>query len=74
MLEKDYVKKEMMALTDIREDFYTYLDANITKDEDGKYDFSNAPMLSAQDVYEKFFALDYQARKLRGFLVEAYAF
>ena len=74
MLDKDYVKKEMMALTDIREDFYTYLDQHIDKDADGKYNFENAPVLNAQEVYEKFFALDYQARKLRGFLVEAYEF
>jgi hypothetical protein len=74
MLDKDYIKKELDKLIDVRKDFYEYLDSNIPKDDQGQFDFTNSPTLDAQDIYAQFFKLDYQARKLRGFLVEAYEF
>ncbi len=73
MLDKEEVKKELSTLIEIRDEFYAYLDANLPKDENtGIFDFSANPSLNAKDVYERFFKLDYQARKLRGFLVATY--
>ncbi len=71
--EKDAMKKEFEKLTKIRTDFYDFLDANIPK-KDEQFDFSKNPSLDAKDVYLHFFKLDYQARKLRGFLAKAYGF
>lgn len=73
MLDKKQIEKELNTLIDIREKMYDYLDKNLPKDEkSGGYDFSTNPVLNAQEVYKHFFKLDYQARKLRGFLVATY--
>jgi len=73
-VEKKYdIEKELEELIKIRTDFYDYLDSNIPKDKRGiAYDFSDNPTLDAKSIYDHFHKLDYQARKLRGFLVEAY--
>lgn len=71
-MEKDAMVKELSKLIDIRTDFLDFLDKNIPKKTNGiEYDFSGNPTLDAKAVYEHFFKLDYQARKLRGFLVGA---
>ncbi len=71
VLDKDMVAKELDKLIEIRKEFYEYLDSHIPK-KNGVFDFSNNPALNAKDIYERFFKLDYQARKLRGFLVRTY--
>lgn len=71
MLDKDMVKEELTKLIDIRTDFLDYLDENIPKKSNNiEYDFENSPALNAKQIHEHFFKLDYQARKLRGFLVK----
>jgi len=72
MQEKTVVEAEVKKLMQIRNAFYDYLDGNIPKDSRGNYDFASSPTLDAQSVYEHFFKLDYQARKLRAFLVQDY--
>lgn len=73
MLDKQQVQKEVDTLIKIREEFYAFLDENVPKDEKTNgYDFSKNPTLDAKKVYEHFFKLDYQARKLRGFLCVTY--
>ncbi len=68
-MNKEEIKKELDKLIDIREDFYGYFDKNLKNDtKNGGYDFSSKPTLDAKEVYEHFFKLDYQARKLRGLL------
>lgn len=70
MSENQIIEKELVKLIDAREAFLAYLDANIPKDKSGfAYDFSNHPTLDAKSVYEHFYKLDYQARKIRGFIV-----
>lgn len=65
------VAQELSKLIDIRTDFLKYLDDSIPKKSNNiEYDFSSAPTLDAKKVNEHFFKLDYQARKLRGFLVK----
>ena len=71
MQEKTVVETEVRRLMEIRNAFYAYLDDNIPKDGGGNYDFTSAPALDAKSVYEHFFKLDYQARKLRAYLVQA---
>ena len=71
MTSIDDTRKEMRKYEKVRTDFYEFLDANLTKNEHGQYDFSKQEPLDAKDVYEHFFKLDYQARKIRGLLMEA---
>ncbi len=72
ILDKDMLKEELAKLIEIRNEFYDYLDTHIPKTKTGQFDFSQNPTLEAKEVYERFFKLDYQARKLRGFLVRTY--
>ena len=73
MLQKDMIANELSKLIEIRTDFLNFLDENIPKKSNKiEYDFSNNPTLDAKTVYEHFFKLDYQARKLRGFLVKEF--
>lgn len=70
MLDKNVVQKDLDKLIDIRAEFLEYLDAHIAKKSNGmEFDFDSNPTLDAKDIYERFFKLDYQARKLRGYLV-----
>jgi len=67
----DDVRKEMRKYQEIRDEFYSYLDQNIPKNKFDIFDFSSDPTLDAKEIYERFHKLDYQARKLRGLLMEA---
>jgi hypothetical protein len=69
MLDKEMVEKELDKLIEIRTEFLEYLDSKIPKKNEFEFDFDNAEKLDAKEVYERFFKLDYQARKIRGFLV-----
>lgn len=67
---KEQISKDLATLIEIREAFLAYLDEAIPKDKSGiAFDFSNHPTLDAK-VYEHFYKLDYQARKIRGFVVK----
>jgi hypothetical protein len=72
MQDKAVVEAELAKLMEIRNAFYDYLDENLPKDARGHFNFSGMPRLEAERVYEHFFKLDYQARKLRAFLVQDY--
>jgi len=64
------IDKELEKLIDARDAFMAYLDANVPKDSKNiAFDFSNHPTLDAKAVYEYFYKLDYQARKIRGFVI-----
>jgi hypothetical protein len=73
MDEKAMIEAELEKLIEVRSAFLDYLDGAIPKESNGQvFDFSKNPVIEAKKVYEHFFKLDYQARKLRGFLVKAY--
>jgi hypothetical protein len=72
MQDKAVVEEELAKLMEIRNAFYAYLDENLPKDAHGNFNFSGMPRLEAERVYEHFFKLDYQARKLRAFMVQDY--
>lgn len=68
---KDMIADELSKFMNIRTDFLDYLDENIPKKSNNiEYNFKESPKLDAKKIYEHFFKLDYQARKLRGFLVK----
>ncbi len=71
-MNEQNINIEMEKLLQIREEFYRFLDANLKQDKVSKaYDFSTNPTLNAKEVYEHFFKLDYQARKIRCFLEQS---
>ncbi|MDY0263794.1 MAG: hypothetical protein EOM49_02745 [Epsilonproteobacteria bacterium] len=73
MQEHEEIEEELAKLIAAREAFLAYMDATIPKDEKGiGFDFSNNPTLDAKTVYEHFYKLDYQARKIRSFVVKAF--
>lgn len=72
MQDKAVVETEVEKLMEIRNAFYDFLDSSLPKTESGNFDFSHHPTLDAERVYEHFFKLDYQARKLRAFMVQDY--
>lgn len=64
------ITKELAKLIEARDTFMAYIDANVPKDSKNiAFDFSNHPTLDAKAVYEHFYKLDYQARKIRGFVI-----
>ncbi len=69
-MEREEIMKELRAYEDRRDEFYRFLDENIPHDATtGLFDFRNKVMLDAEKVYELFHKLDYQARKIRGIVV-----
>lgn len=71
-MNKEDVLKEMKKYEQIRQEFYGFLDENVPKDGMQNFDFNSNPTLEAKAVYERFYKLDYQARKLRALLIDAY--
>ncbi|HIP59455.1 MAG TPA: hypothetical protein EYH01_03395 [Campylobacterales bacterium] len=61
----------MRAYEMARNEFYDFLDTKVAKKDNGQFDFETSKDLNAKEVYELFFKLDYQARKVRGLLIEA---
>jgi len=69
MIDKDTAMVEFKKFNEIRDNFFEVFDDNVPKKENNmEFDFSSSPTLDAKEVYELFFKLDYQARKIRGFL------
>ena len=69
-MDKEAIRKELRAYEERRDEFYRFLDEHIPHDAStGLYDFKNRVMLDAEKVYELFHKLDYQARKVRGIVV-----
>jgi len=69
MMEKETAMVEFKKFNEIRDDFFDMFDKNIPKkDNNIEFDFTTSVTLNAKEVYELFFKLDYQARKIRGFL------
>ena len=64
------IDTELAKLIDARDAFMAYIDEHVPKDNKGiAFDFSNHPTLDAKTVYEHFYKLDYEARKIRGFVI-----
>ena len=71
MITKDSARKEFKEYESVRDEFFNFLDKNIPFIKGtNSYDFGRAKSLDPKEVYELFFKLDYQARKVRGIAVE----
>jgi len=70
-MDKQLVINELKKMSQMRENFYHYLDENIPKDINDIYNFGDIK-LDAKEIYSLFFKMDYQSRKLKALLVKAY--
>ena len=68
-MDKEKAMSEFKAYERMRLEMYDFLEKYIPKDESGRLDFSQAKCIPASEVFDRWFALDYQARKIRGIAV-----
>ncbi len=68
-VDKEQAMKEFKAYEKMRLEMYDFLEQFIPKDENGQLDFSQAKSIPAKEVFDRWFALDYQARKIRGIAI-----
>ncbi|WP_041354051.1 hypothetical protein [Nitratiruptor sp. SB155-2] len=68
-MDKEKAMTEFKAYEKMRLEMYDFLERYIPKDENGQLDFSKAGCIPANEVFDRWFALDYQARKIRGIAV-----
>ena len=71
-MTKQNLQEKVDKYLDVRDEFYNFLDSNLEKTKFDQFDFSNNQIFDAKKVYELFFKLDYQARKLRPYIAKAY--
>ena len=65
-MKKEEAYKEFKAYEKQRNEFFSYLDSKIPfLDGTNSYDFKKSKALDPEEIYELFFKLDYQARKVR---------
>ena len=68
-MKKTIIEQEIKKYEKVREEFYNFLDNNLESSING-FNFEKRPTLPSKEVYEKFYKLDYQARRLRAILIE----
>ncbi len=68
-MDKEAAKKEFKKYEKMRNEMYEFLEKEIPKRADGSLDFERAGKIDAKEVFEKWFQLDYQARKIRGIAI-----
>ncbi len=70
-MEKEKAIKEFKRYEEMRMEIYDLFEKKIPKKPDGTYDFEAAKPLEAKEMFDLFFKLDYQARKIRGIAINA---
>ena len=69
-MEKEAIREELKAYEARRDEFYRFLDEHLPHDAStGLYDFRAKTLLDGEKIYELFHKLDYQARKIRGIVI-----
>ncbi len=68
-MDKEQAMKEFKKYEQMRMEMYEFLEDFIPKDENGVLDFSKAKNIPAKEIYDRWFKLDYQARKIRGIAI-----
>ena len=69
-MDKERAVNEFKKYEKMRMDMYEFLEQFIPKDENGRYDFKNAKKINAKEIFDRWFKLDYQARKIRGIAID----
>ena len=68
-MDKEKAMEEFKRYEKMRNEMYEFLENFIPKKEDGSLDFEHAKEVSAKEVFDRWFKLDYQARKIRGIAI-----
>ncbi len=69
-MDKEKAMQEFKKYEQMRMQMYEWLEEFIPKDQNGKLDFSKAKTIPANEVFDRWFKLDYQARKIRGIAIK----
>ena len=68
-MDKEKAMSEFKKYEKMRQEMYEFLEEFIPKDENGRLDFAKANSIDAKEVFDRWFKLDYQARKIRGIAI-----
>ncbi len=68
-MEKQKAMEEFKKYEQMRMEMYEFLERYIPKDANGALDFSRAKEIPADEIFDRWFKLDYQARKIRGIAI-----
>jgi hypothetical protein len=68
-MDKEKAMQEFKLYEKMRGEMYEFLERYIPKKADGSLDFENAGKVDAKEVFDRWFKLDYQARKIRGIAI-----
>ncbi len=68
-MDREKAMQEFKKYEKMRMEMYEFLERFIPKDANGTLDFSKAEKIDAKEVFDRWFKLDYQARKIRGIAI-----
>ncbi len=68
-MDKEAAKKEFKKYEQMRQEMYEFLEEFIPKSDSGTLEFDKAKDINAKEVFDRWFKLDYQARKIRGIAI-----
>ena len=68
-MDKEQAMQEFKKYEQMRGEMYEFLERYIPKKEDGSLDFERAGQVSAKEIFDRWFRLDYQARRIRGIAI-----
>ncbi len=68
-MDKEAAMKEFKKYEQMRQEMYEFLERHIPKDERGVLQFDQAQKIDAKEIYDRWFKLDYQARRIRGIAI-----
>ena len=68
-MDKEKAMEEFKKYEKMRMEMYEFLEKFIPKDANGALDLSKAEKVDAKEVFDRWFKLDYQARKIRGIAI-----
>ncbi|MRI58761.1 MAG: hypothetical protein C6H99_04545 [Epsilonproteobacteria bacterium] len=68
-MDRDAAMKEFKKYEQMRQEMYEFLERYIPRDEKGVLQFDKAQKIDAKEIFDRWFKLDYQARKIRGIAI-----
>ncbi|NPA56937.1 MAG: hypothetical protein GXO19_04270 [Epsilonproteobacteria bacterium] len=68
-MDREEAMAEFKKYEEMRQEMYSFLEEFIPRREDGTLDFERAREINAKEVFDRWFKLDYQARRIRGIAI-----
>ncbi|NPA83624.1 MAG: hypothetical protein GXO38_04000 [Epsilonproteobacteria bacterium] len=69
-MDLERAKEEFRRYEEMRQEMYQFLEGAIPRKADGSLDLERAGQLDAKELFERWFKLDYQARRIRAIAIE----